>query len=113
MARKEIVYLFIIDKLIAHMCILYDLVLNICINYNPKNIARSPLQFWDEMWKTTLSVHQIFEYFPPDDVRKLIRDRPGNLKTLFTQAVAQLFQVVETPYPVYFDQALNCTRCGD
>jgi hypothetical protein len=67
-------------------------------------------QFWDEMWKTTLSVDQIFEYFPPDDVRKLIKDRPSNLKTLFTQAVAQLFQVVETPYPVYFDQALNCTR---
>lgn len=33
-----------------------------------------------------------------------------NLKTLFTQAVAQLYQVVETPYPVYFDQALNCAR---
>jgi hypothetical protein len=29
---------------------------------------------------------------------------------LFTQAVAQLYQVVETPYPVYFEQALNCTR---
>ena len=63
------------------------------------------------MWKTTLSVDQIFEFFPPDDVRKLIKDRASNLKTLFTQAVAQLFQVVETPYPVYFDQALNCTRC--
>ena len=35
-ARKKIVYLFIIDKLIAHMCIPYDLVLNICINHNPK-----------------------------------------------------------------------------
>ena len=37
-------------------------------------------------------------------------ERPNNIKTLFTQAVAQLYQVVETPYPVYFDQALNCAR---
>ena len=88
-------------------------LIDICIVRHPKIALLSQLQFWDEMWKTTLSVHQIFEYFPPDDVRKLIRDRPGNLKTLFTQAVAQLFQVVETPYPVYFDQALNCTRCAD
>ena len=32
------------------------------------------------------------------------------MRILFTQAVAQLYQVVETPYPVYFDQALNCVR---
>lgn len=32
------------------------------------------------------------------------------MRILFTQAVAQLYQVVETPYPVYFDQALNCIR---
>ncbi len=43
-------------------------------------------------------------------IRKLITERFSNLQTLFTQAVAQLYQVVETPYPVYFDQALNCAR---
>jgi High-temperature-induced dauer-formation protein len=29
---------------------------------------------------------------------------------LFTQATAQLCQIVETPYNIYFDQALNCVR---
>ena len=66
--------------------------------------------FWDDLWKTTLTVEDIFELITPDDVRAIIADRPSNLKTLFTQAVAQLYQVVETPYPVYFDQALNCMR---
>jgi len=66
--------------------------------------------FWDDLWKTSLGVEEIFDLISPDDVRAIIADRPGNLKTLFTQAVAQLYQVVETPYPVYFDQALNCMR---
>lgn len=38
------------------------------------------------------------------------QEKPRNMRILFTQAVAQLYQVVETPYPVYFDQALNCVR---
>ena len=66
--------------------------------------------FWDELWKTTLTVEEIFELVQPDDVRKLISDHPNNLKIMVTQAVAQLYQVVETPYPIYFDQALNCAR---
>lgn len=45
-----------------------------------------------------------------DNVRDLIITHPQNMKLLFTQAVAQLYQMVETPYPVYFDQALNCIR---
>jgi hypothetical protein len=39
---------------------------------------------------------EIFELMTPEAVRALIRQRPGNLQTLFTQAVAQLYQVVET-----------------
>jgi hypothetical protein len=74
------------------------------------DISPKDHQFWDELWKTNLTVEETFTSFTPDDVRRLIKDRPNNLKTLFTQAVAQLFQVVETPYPVYFDQALNCAR---
>ena len=37
---------------------------------------------------------------------------PGmrTLVTSITQAVAQLCQIVETPYNIYFDQALNCVR---
>lgn len=67
-------------------------------------------EFWDELWKTSLTVEELFEVITPDDVRRLIAERPMNVKTLFAQAVAQLYQVVETPYPVYFDQALNCAR---
>ena len=37
-------------------------------------------------------------------------ERFDNLATLFTQATAQLCQIVETPYTIYFDQALNCVR---
>lgn len=47
---------------------------------------------------------------PVDAVRDTVEHRRSNMVTLFTQAVAQLYQVVETPYPVYFDQALNCSR---
>ena len=32
------------------------------------------------------------------------------MRALFSQAVAQIYQVVETPYPVYFDQARTCIR---
>ena len=39
---------------------------------------------------------EIFELMTPDAVRSLISQRPGNLQTLVTQAVAQLYQVVET-----------------
>jgi hypothetical protein len=55
--------------------------------------------FWDELWKTTLTTEDIFDVISPADVRKLVNEKPLNLKILFTQAVAQLYQVVETPYP--------------
>lgn len=66
--------------------------------------------FWDDLWKTTLTVDEIFELAPAGEIRKIMDKQPANLRTLFTQAVAQLYQVVETPYPVYFDQALNCAH---
>lgn len=55
--------------------------------------------FWDDLWKTSLTAEEVFELIGPDNVRKLLKDRPQNLKIMFTQAVAQLYQVVETPYP--------------
>jgi hypothetical protein len=67
-------------------------------------------EFWDDLWRTSLSVDELFELISADHIRRMILERPENLRTLFTQAVAQLYQVVETPYPVYFDQALNCAR---
>lgn len=75
-----------------------------------QDVEASNHDFWDEMWKTVLPVEDIFDLISVDDVRRLISDRPENTKIIFTQAVAQLYQVVETPYPIYFDQALNCTR---
>lgn len=75
-----------------------------------KDIDSGDHEFWDELWKTVLTTEEIFEILLPDDIRKLIIQRPENVKTIFTQAVAQLYQVVETPYPIYFQQALNCVR---
>lgn len=75
-----------------------------------KEIKPDDHEFWDELWRTVLTPQEVFEIISPDDVRKLITDRPSHVKTLFTQAVAQLYQLVETPYPVYFEQALNCMR---
>ena len=66
--------------------------------------------FWDELWKLSTTPEDIFELIPPEDVRSLKENRPENLVTLFTQAVAQLCQIVHTPVPMYFGQALNCVR---
>jgi hypothetical protein len=79
-------------------------------NLQSSQVDPSGHEFWDQLWKTTLTVDEIFELAPAEDIRKIMHQQPGNLRTLFTQAVAQLFQVVETPYPVYFDQALNCAH---
>lgn len=79
-------------------------------NLLAKDIDPNNHAYWDELWKTALSAEDLFDIFPAASVRKLIAERPANMKIIFTQAVAQLYQVVETPYPVYFEQALNCTR---
>jgi hypothetical protein len=75
-----------------------------------KDVNAGDHEFWDELWRTVLSVEEMFEILPADDIRKMIHEKPENVKTVFTQAVAQLYQVVETPYPIYFQQALNCAR---
>eukprot|EP01035_Chromulina_nebulosa_P018871 gene18871-24658_t len=75
-----------------------------------KQIETTNHDFWDELWKTTLPIDELFDVITPNEVRKIIKEQPLNMKILFTQAVAQLYQVVETPYPVYFEQALNCVR---
>jgi High-temperature-induced dauer-formation protein len=67
-------------------------------------------EFWDELWKIPSSGQEVFELLNARTVRILRDDRFSNLATLFTQAVAQLCQIVETPYSIYFDQALNCVR---
>lgn len=75
-----------------------------------KDIDNNDHEFWDEMWKTVLTIEEIFEVISADNVRRLVAEHPENIRTIFTQAVAQLYQVIQTPYPIYFQQALNCTR---
>lgn len=74
------------------------------------DVSADDADFWDELWKIPSSAEEVFELLPPSAARKLRDDRFENLATLFTQAVAQLCQIVETPYSIYFDQALNCVR---
>jgi hypothetical protein len=74
------------------------------------DLSADDADFWDELWKIPNSGEEVFELIPPSAARKLRDERFANLATLFTQATAQLCQIVETPYNIYFDQALNCVR---
>eukprot|EP00529_Nitzschia_sp_RCC80_P009895 CAMPEP_0113489330 /NCGR_PEP_ID=MMETSP0014_2-20120614/26473_1 /TAXON_ID=2857 /ORGANISM="Nitzschia sp." /LENGTH=791 /DNA_ID=CAMNT_0000383063 /DNA_START=316 /DNA_END=2691 /DNA_ORIENTATION=- /assembly_acc=CAM_ASM_000159 len=74
------------------------------------DVSADDADFWDELWKIPSSAEEVFELIPPDAARRLRDERFENLATLFTQATAQLCQIVETPYNIYFDQALNCVR---
>mmetsp|Transcript_17460 Transcript_17460/g.25220 ORF Transcript_17460/g.25220 Transcript_17460/m.25220 type:complete len:781 (-) Transcript_17460:88-2430(-) len=74
------------------------------------DVSADDAEFWDELWKIPSSGEEVFELISPEAARKLRDDRFDNLATLFTQATAQLCQIVETPYNIYFDQALNCAR---
>jgi hypothetical protein len=74
------------------------------------DVSADDAEFWDELWKIPSSAEEVFELISPEAARKLRDDRFDNLATLFTQATAQLCQIVETPYNIYFDQALNCVR---
>ena len=75
-----------------------------------RDVSASDAEFWDELWKIPSSSEEVFELLTPGAARRLRDDRFDNLATLFTQATAQLCQIVETPYTIYFDQALNCVR---
>jgi hypothetical protein len=74
------------------------------------DVSADDADFWDELWKIPSSPAEVFELIPPHAARRLRDERFENLATLFTQATAQLCQIVETPYNIYFDQALNCVR---
>ncbi len=75
-----------------------------------RDISSTDAEFWDELWKIPSSSEEVFELLTPSAARKLRDTQFENLATLFTQATAQLCQIVETPYTIYFDQALNCVR---
>ena len=74
------------------------------------DVSADDAEFWDELWKIPASAEEVFELLSSHNVRTLRDTHFDNLATLFTQAVAQLCQIVETPYNIYFDQALNCVR---
>jgi len=57
-----------------------------------------------------LFLKEIFTLIQPDDIRMLRRNQQHNLCTLLTQAVSQLQQIVDTPLPKYYPQAINCIR---
>lgn len=75
-----------------------------------RDVSSDDAEFWDELWKIPSSADEVFELLTPENARRLRDERFDNLATLFTQATAQLCQIVETPYTTYFDQALNCVR---
>lgn len=83
---------------------------DILVTLSKTDVSPEAHEFWDELWKIETDPETIFELIPPSDVRKLKKEHAENFVTLFTQAVAQLCQIVHTPVPMYFGQALNCVR---
>ena len=55
--------------------------------YYSRDLTAADMDVWDSLWKTSLDAEGIFEIVSPTDVRKLILNRPGNVKVLFSQAV--------------------------
>ncbi|CAI5719067.1 unnamed protein product [Hyaloperonospora brassicae] len=77
---------------------------------NNEVISAKSLEFWDKLWRIPTVAEEIFTLIQPDDVRMLRHQQPANLATMLRQAVSQLVQIVETPVPKYYQQALNCVR---
>ena len=38
-------------------------------------------EFWDELWKTILTIQELFEIVTPEIIRKLVDERPENIKS--------------------------------
>ncbi|KAI9918457.1 hypothetical protein PsorP6_011960 [Peronosclerospora sorghi] len=77
---------------------------------NNEVISSKNLEFWDKLWRLPTVAEEIFMLIQPDDVRMLRHQQPANVATMLHQAVSQLVQLVETPVPKYYAQALNCVR---
>jgi hypothetical protein len=77
---------------------------------NNEVVSAKQLEFWDKLWRIPTVAEEIFTLIQPDDVRMLRRQQPLNLATMLRQAVAQLIQIVDTPVPKYYPQAINCVR---
>ncbi|GMF41350.1 unnamed protein product [Phytophthora fragariaefolia] len=77
---------------------------------NNEVISSKNLEFWDKLWRIPTVAEEIFTLIQPDDVRMLRHQQPENLATMLRQAVQQIVQIVDTPVPKYYQQALNCVR---
>ncbi|KAE8886022.1 hypothetical protein PF005_g16588 [Phytophthora fragariae] len=77
---------------------------------NNEVISGKNLEFWDKLWRIQTVAEEIFTLIQPDDVRMLRHQQPENLATMLRQAVSQIVQIVDTPVPKYYQQALNCVR---
>ncbi|CEG48448.1 protein hid1 isoform x2 [Plasmopara halstedii] len=77
---------------------------------NNEIISSKNLEFWDKLWRIPTVAEEIFTLIQPDDVRMLRHQQPENLGTMLKQAVSQIVQIVDTPVPKYYQQALNCVR---
>ncbi|GMF21528.1 unnamed protein product [Phytophthora lilii] len=77
---------------------------------NNEVISSKNLEFWDKLWRIPTVAEEIFTLIQPDDVRMLRHQQPENLATMLRQAVSQIVQIVDTPVPKYYQQALNCVR---
>ncbi|RLN79306.1 hypothetical protein BBJ28_00025279, partial [Nothophytophthora sp. Chile5] len=77
---------------------------------NNEVISSKNLEFWDKLWRIPTVAEEIFTLIQPDDVRMLRHQQPKNLATMLRQAVSQIVQIVDTPVPKYYPQAINCVR---
>ncbi|OQR84990.1 hypothetical protein ACHHYP_12460 [Achlya hypogyna] len=75
-----------------------------------EEVSSRQLEFWDKLWKIPTTAEEIFTLIQPDDIRMLRQKQQANLSTMLTQAISQLHQIVDTPLPKYYPQAVNCIR---
>ncbi|EQC25901.1 hypothetical protein SDRG_16273 [Saprolegnia diclina VS20] len=75
-----------------------------------EEVSSRQLEFWDKLWKIPTTAEEIFTLIQPDDIRMLRQKQQTNLSTMLTQAISQLHQIVDTPLPKYYPQAVNCIR---
>ncbi|KAF0719695.1 Aste57867_861 [Aphanomyces stellatus] len=75
-----------------------------------EEVSSRQLDFWDKLWKIPTTAEEIFTLIQPDDIRMLRQNQQQNLSTMLTQAITQLHQIVATPLPKYYPQAVNCIR---
>ncbi|CAK4732153.1 unnamed protein product [Aphanomyces euteiches] len=75
-----------------------------------QEVSSRQLDFWDKLWKIPTTAEEIFTLIQPDDIRMLRQNQQQNLSTMLTQAISQLHQIVATPLPKYYPQAVNCIR---